>query len=467
MQPFWDEAPLELWHECGFEAKPSYTTTWRRLRELEQIADEFLSAASAVIKRCREHDSRVMAHVHVDWTSDETHAALVHDCEPGDACAYKKATKGGKRVWGSAKRPERVSSAVARQERHELSEEDPETAKEREEASAPKEIEDLDDGTKRVRINGCWYRTRDAQAGIRAYTGPRGSKSFWHGFYSGKMICGWTGGVIPSVDSASMQECKLFPGLFDRTVQMTGQAPETVTGDRGLSLTECFKHATTNGTAPIFPWRKTSKDGKRHDHEAYDRHGIKRCRFCGGDMEQVRFARNDGNPRLWFRCMAQATPDCAKEQTISCKEDWRTLLPLSRTEPLYQELRASHRSYESAHDVWRDRYRVAGDTLACRPKALGLDWHRLRAYTACLIDWLRIAAKADWLGSESSGHEHTGTREYQERGEKAATNLADTRVRLGLAGAYGKAAAALGLGDATPPSERKHKWQPPPLPVSP
>jgi hypothetical protein len=184
-------------------------------------------------------------------------------------------------------------------------------------------------------------------------------------------------------------------------------------------------------------------------------------------MEQVRFSPNGGSPRLWFRCMAQATPDCEREQTISCKEDWRTLLPLSRTEALYHELRDSHQSYESAHDVWRDRYKCAADSLAIRPKVVSLDWHRLRAYTACLIDWLRIAAKAGWLGTKPSKDQKAGERAFKEAGERAAANLADTRVRLGLAGAYGAAAAALGLGDATPPSERRERWQPPPLPASP
>src|ERR1700689_2916469 len=78
MQPWWDEAGEELWRECGFAAKPPYKRTYRRLRELEQVCDEFLGAAALVIQRCRAHDARVMAHVHFDFTEDETHAALVH-----------------------------------------------------------------------------------------------------------------------------------------------------------------------------------------------------------------------------------------------------------------------------------------------------------------------------------------------------------------------------------------------------
>jgi hypothetical protein len=462
IQPFWDESTSELWKACGFDEKPPYMRVWRRLRELESVCDEFLTAAAAVIQRCKSHDSRVMAHVHFDWTEDETHAALVHDCQKGEDCAYKK--KGGGRGWGHAIRPERVSVKTAREERHALAEEDLATATKREKASAPEKTK-KGDGFKRVRINGCWYRTRDTEAGIRAYTGPRGCRRFWHGFYGGKAICHWTGGVIPSVDSASIQEHKLFIGLYDRTKEMAGEAPETAIADRAISISDCFQHATKNGTAPIFPWRKPNKNGTRHDHETHDRHGVKRCKHCGGDMEQVRFSKNDGKPRLWFRCILQFTAECAKEQTIACEKDWRMLIPLSRTESLYHELKESHRSYEATHDYWRDRYKVAADTLAIRPKVVSLDWHRLRANVACLVDWLRIAAKNGWLGTVRAKKRHQGTREFMEQGAEAATNLGNTRARLGLAAAYGAVAKALGLGEAEPPSRRKHPWKPPPQPV--
>jgi hypothetical protein len=62
IRPWWDEAALELWKACGFKARPSYMRTWRRLRELETVCDEFLAAASLVIRRCNWHDPRVMAH---------------------------------------------------------------------------------------------------------------------------------------------------------------------------------------------------------------------------------------------------------------------------------------------------------------------------------------------------------------------------------------------------------------------
>ena len=86
LQPWWDESTDELWRECGFSEKPTYDRVWERMRELgEKREGAFLDAATLVIQRCRAHDPRVFAHAHVDSTEDETHAALVHDCQPGES----------------------------------------------------------------------------------------------------------------------------------------------------------------------------------------------------------------------------------------------------------------------------------------------------------------------------------------------------------------------------------------------
>lgn len=468
IQPFWDETTDELWRECGFTSKPPYMRVWRRLRELETACEAFLAAAGAVIQRCRRHDERVLAHVHFDFTEDETHAALIHDCQPGEKCAHRVVeTRTGRRraAAGRALRPQRVQTSVARHEREEWNTEDPEDAAKHERAVSPKRTELVRRGArviKRVHQGGCWYRTRDLGAGIRAYDGPRKAKRFWHGYYGGKAVCHFTGGVIPSVDSASTQEYHLFPGLYDRVRELAGRAPESAIGDRGFSIASCFEHATTHGTAPVFPWRVSGGgDRKRHDEETYDRHGVMRCKECGGPMQQLRFSAANGKPRLWFRCMYGATPGCTREQTISCSTDWRALVPLARTEPLYHELKESHGTYEAAHDYWRDRYKVCADDLGVRPKVVSLDWHRLRAYAACLIDWLRIGAKNGWLGTTRSARRQ-GERRFKDKGKRIAARLAEMRVSMGLAKPYGARAVALKLGDETPPSRRP----PPPTPTS-
>ena len=110
--------------------------------------------------------------------------------------------------------------------------------------------------------------------------------------------------------------------------------------------------------------------------DSHDRHGIPRCQHCGAPTGFVRFSPGDlskpdedRSPRLWVPCMAGATDECTKTQTIACSSDYRLLVPLRRTDPLYHELRESHSSSEAQHDWWRDRYKVAADDLGVRPKS--------------------------------------------------------------------------------------------------
>ncbi len=460
IQGFFDETTDELWRECGFESKPPYMRVWRRLRELETICEEFLKAAGVIIRHCREHDSRVMSHVHFDFTEDETHASLIHDCQPDEPCAYRaKATRSGRRraAPGHAMRPARATTGIARRDREDRNTEDPETSAKRDKESLPEKVVITQRGSKlikRIRQKGCWYRTRDLKAGIRAYEGERGARRFWHGYYAGKAVDHFTGGAIPCVENASKQEYHLFPALYDRVCEMSGSTPETVVGDKGFSIRSCFEYATTNGSAPVFPWRTSGGDRKRHDRDTHDRHGTVRCKYCGGQTEQVRFSTANGKPRLWVRCITGVTADCGKEQTISCSTDWKTLIPLSRLQPIYHELKQSHGTYEGVHDYWRDRYKVAADEGGIRPRVVSRDWHRLRSYAACLIDWLRIAAKNDWLGSARSAR-RKGERRFKDAGARIARELTEIRVRIGLAQPYGPKAVALGLGEALPPSERQ------------
>jgi hypothetical protein len=121
--------------------------------------------------------------------------------------------------------------------------------------------------------------------------------------------------------------------------------------------------------------------------------------------------------------------------------------------PIYHELKESHSSYEGVHDYWRDRYKVAADNLANRPKVRSLGWHRLRANVAALVEWLRICAREGWLGSARRNH-MDATRAFKEPGRRIARLLAGMRLRAGISQPYGKKAVGLGLGDADPPSRR-------------
>lgn len=166
---------------------------------------------------------------------------------------------------------------------------------------APDKVEFVKRGgrmVKRVLIGGCWFATLDTEGGIRAYMGPRGAKRFWHGYYSGKATCHFARGSIPNVVSASKQECHLFDDHYDKVCELVGAAPETVIGDKGLSVASVFEKCTRNGTATVVPWRPGGGDLKRHDYDTHDRHGIPRCKHCGGPTGFVRFSVGDRSIRL-------------------------------------------------------------------------------------------------------------------------------------------------------------------------
>jgi hypothetical protein len=134
-----------------------------------------------------------------------------------------------------------------------------------------------------------------------------------------------------------------------------------------------------------------------------------------------------------------------------CSKDWRLLLPLWRTDPIYHELEASHSIYERVHRHWRERYQVAGDGLSNRPKRRGLAWQDLRAQAALVAEWLRISWREGWLGS--ARRNNASPTRFGE-GKRRAESLGLYRAKAGLTLPYGVAAAALGLGLEEPPSRR-------------
>jgi hypothetical protein len=55
----------------------------------------------------------------------------------------------------------------------------------------------------------------------------------------------------------------------------------------------------------------------------------------------------NGDPQIRFRCMLGWTDDCrTKTQTISCRREYRALLPIPRTDRLFHDLLAGHSQFE-------------------------------------------------------------------------------------------------------------------------
>lgn len=90
IMPWHDQSTPDLRRACRFSGKPPCSRVYRRLRELECCEEALLDGIGQLVRRARAHDSRVGAHVHIDGTEDETHAALIHDCQPGENCPYRE-----------------------------------------------------------------------------------------------------------------------------------------------------------------------------------------------------------------------------------------------------------------------------------------------------------------------------------------------------------------------------------------
>lgn len=457
IQPWWIKTSDELWRECGFTAskdetspRPSYDTTYARFCELEddELAGVFRDAAGVMIRHAHKRSGGLVGRdLHVDSTESETNARLRHVCPSGSPC------------WGAL--PSFVRRARPRTAEVHLSavKEDRQREADRpEDEVADTEVllgdgaEGLTEtsGRRLVKLkNGCVYELLDPTAGVRAYTGARGSYKFWVGFYNQKLIDHYTGAPIAVVvDSASVPEWRIYPQTLEQGIDALGHAPRAIAGDRGFSLSSVFQLNTEHGVASVFPWRARHHSHTRadDDQDRWDRHGVVRCKHCGGPTRFVRFNEANPKPRLWVQCEMRPLATCDKAQTISCAEDWRMLIPMWRTDPVYHALRASHQRYERVHDHWRKRWRVAGDEHQLRPKRRGRACQQLRAWAAMCCEWLLILWREGWLGS---ARRHDGD-EKTDDGSGAVFSLTRRRARLNLHLPYGPAAIAAGIGGARP-----------------
>jgi hypothetical protein len=456
IEPWWNQSFEQVWTASGFQAKPSYQTTWSRFTELEEAAEAFSKVVTLLVQQAQRHTNGLVGRdLHVDATEAETHSRLVHDCQPREKC-----NKGPKYL-------KRATNAEVREVRHKHSAKPPIDELDIGDAE---EIKEDEQGRVRLKSAGCWYRTLDSSAGVRSYKTKAGkTKKFWHGFYNMKAIDHYTGAPVSiHIFSASIQEWNGYPALLEQTLNTLGEGnePRSIVADRGLSVSSVFEMNTRHGVASVMPFRKPVNGPHRgvprddRDTDEYDRHGVPRCKHCGGPTRYHNFdAKQKGSPRLWFNCQLPKTDECRKgPQSIVCSKDWTILLPLWRTEEAYFALKESHDAYERVHHLFRSRYRVGADNHALRPKRIGLPWQQLRANAALLVEWLRIIHREGWLGSARRQGREVRSRERVHHG-LGWRKFLRFRTRTGLNRPYGPKALALGL---TGPSSPEEMALPPP-----
>lgn len=456
VRPWWAHAGHSIWQACGFRAgRPAYASCQRRFAELEDplYMAAFEEVARSLIQLAvKGSKGQVGRYLHVDATEAETHARLEHVCPPNSPC---RSRYGGKAVRITPS----VTTPLVRARRHEQAEL-PEPEQFHDEIGDADEIRYEKDKL-RLKVGGCLYDVLDPTAGVRAYTRDGRTKRFWLGFYNGKAIDHFTGApVAVLITSASIQEHRSYPQLYEAATTNTGVQPAAVVGDRGYSISSVFEHNTSRGVASVMPWRAhvLYPDRSREDTDTHDRHGVVRCKHCGAPTAFVSFARTAGakrgkakrGPRLYVRCLAPVTPECRGRQSIGCAVSWRMLLPLWRLNPTYMALRHAHDRYERVHHHWRVRWRSGADDHALRPKRRGLANQQLRANAALLVEWLMICWREDWLPDSRPMGCPCPDRVFEDDGQAHLDDLEKARAALGLDRPYGPKAKEMKVGPARP-----------------
>ena len=414
------ETAPEMWLRIGFTRKPGYQAVYEHFRALEDKEEAFRTVAAALVRLAVERSGGKVGHaIHVDGTEAETHSRLRHDCRT----AAERSGCGRQML-----RPRRSPVTEPRAERHRQVAVEPDE----EPRGTPDEVV-ADDRGRRARYGNCWFRMLDADAGVRAYTNPRTGKvrKFRAGYYHLAAVDHYTGGVLATLTcSASTNEHLAYPALYERARTAIGRAPAAVVADRGFAVDAVYEMHTRDDAATVIPWRKHKHESQPADHELYDSHGIPACKHCGGDTSFTRFYHATGcasEPRLWFQCMH----GCPGTQTIYCKQNWRMLLPLWRTSEAYQVLRQLHDNYEHTHHRWRERYCVAGDTKADRPKRIGISVQRLRSSAALVIEWFTILHRQGWLGDAGPINTVPETRLSRAHAAEATRRIRARRHEIG------------------------------------
>ena len=251
---------------------------------------------------------------------------------------------------------------------------------------------------------------------------------------------------------ADQQEYSAYPTIYERARRNVGADALIVAGDRGNSTPENYEHNTRRGVGSVFPYRRVSRHSPKQAEATseWDEHGVPTCRYCdsGGDFH--RFATDEHRaPRLWFTCSMPQTDGCDRVQTISCAKDYKRLLPLWRTTDAYAAMRETHFDYERIHHFQRVRYRVGPDTLATRPKRIGIGCQQLRSSAAMLLETLFICLRQGWIGRQGAPCERLPA---PTRGMRSS--IARRRQKLGRTGggrSGAKARRAIRRGRTTDP----------------
>ena len=247
VQPWWKETTNAQWREAGFGKRPSYRNAKRRFKELAEREDALLDAIAHIIAIANEHEHGWIGHdLWFDATEAEDNVRLHHDCREDEPCARRARAEARKLARKGPLPPappqtlQRASALDVHRERHAQADREiddeatgPEdgvlvlSASDEHEAEDVRLVRDSGREQARLRVGGCWYRLRDPDAGVRAYTNEDGAWKFWIGFFNHKAVCKYSGlRVAELVRSASEQEANAYPVMIEeRVCRVLGRYP--------------------------------------------------------------------------------------------------------------------------------------------------------------------------------------------------------------------------------------------------
>jgi len=415
-----------MWEVCGFEQPPSFQTLYLRFAELEapRYVAAFERAANRFIRLAARNVPHGFDFVHTDGTPAHSHARLTHACPSKEYCKT--------RTGRVATALDRASDETISAERHERSANaEPEDPDAPPDSSVKKLTDDeaialglpdwQDSRYFKFGERGHILRSRDKNVGVRMYgAGPRGKKKVWLGGYFLPAVSDyyWAPFAVHFFE-ADVQEHLGWPHLYRKAMTALNDDPDDpshriigVCADRAFTNRTFIGFNTREGVASITPIRLLPGgkpwESLRDADGRWDEHSP-RCRYCGGPSAPAKGAgegfaiTGTGDPRITYRCALGWTDNCrTKLQTVSCKKEYRALLPIGRRERVFHDVLASHSTFEGVFDSWRDRYAVSGTSNATRSKRrCSIAAQKLRAAAALLAEWLRICLRQGYIGNYS------------------------------------------------------------------